>query len=168
MSIYVYHFIHNGEEIQDIQIYSKVSVSVDNRDKRDKRSGGGWVYVRCLLTFLWQTFNVINLFRSYEQRSCSSAGPHSRPAPSTDSLPDDGRYGTVFLRIVFCVESTCSISLPFPYGCFWISQHIISYCFMIPHTCLCLSFICNICIMRYISQEFLHFRNTPSRMTGKP
>lgn len=34
----VYHLTHNGEEIQDIKIYSKVSVSSDSRDKKDKRS----------------------------------------------------------------------------------------------------------------------------------
>lgn len=54
--------------------------------------------MRYLSTFLRQTFNVINVFLSYEQRSCPStfvrlwglpAGPLHQQIPNDDSLPTD-------------------------------------------------------------------------------
>lgn len=85
----------------------------------------GFMWDAC--SHFYETFNVINLFHSYEQRSCPSTfvvlwGLTAGPLPQ--QTPNDSM---VFLRTIFCVASTCSISLPFPRVSFPILRYTKSY-----------------------------------------
>jgi hypothetical protein len=109
---YMFTILHTMEARYKIfKFIQKCLVSADSRDKKDKRSWGGWVYVRCLFTFLSETLNVINFFRSYEQRSCPSmfvlvCGLPAGSLPQTDTK---WRYGLP-RDCLFLFWSTCSIS----------------------------------------------------------
>jgi hypothetical protein len=124
--------------------------------RKTKSSWGVRVYVRCLFTFLWQTFNVISLFRSYEQRSCPSTfiavwGRTAGPLPH--QIPSDG---AVFQRIIFCVGSTCSISVPSHVAAFrphGTPYHVLSV-YITSHASLCLSFIQYLYYAWYSIREF--------------